>query len=372
MKIDELLGRRVSMRAMALLRVLIGPIVLLHLRPFLLDAWHGRIYRDTFHEPYASWYPELPQPVYVGVLCVGALAAVAMTLGVRTRLSTAIVLAVVAYNVFLSTTHLHNNRAYLLIVLAALAVTPCGRELSLDAWWRRRRGLPQLPTTSPAWPLWLLRFEAAMVYGASGLSKLVDPDWFGGEVTWHRVERTRQRIEASVLPDWIVPVLADRSFHTVVAKLIVATELFIALGLWSRRTRYAAVWVAVCFHVAIELTARVEVFSHLAIAALVIWSVPSTGDRVLVVDPTARAQRLLAGAVRSLDWLARFRVEDGAPGSSPRLVDRDGTPREGAAAVRFVFSRLPVTAWFALPTLLVRDPSRPRVEPQLATAERPA
>ena len=142
MKIDELLGRRVSMRAMALLRVLIGPIVLLHLRPFLLDAWHGRIYRDTFHEPYASWYPELPRPVYVGVLCVGALAAVAMTLGVRTRLSTAIVLAVVAYNVFLSTTHLHNNRAYLLIVLAALAVTPCGRELSLDAWWRRRRGLP--------------------------------------------------------------------------------------------------------------------------------------------------------------------------------------------------------------------------------------
>ena len=107
----------------------------------------------------------------------------------RTRLSTAIVLGVVAYNVFLSTTHLHNNRAYLLIVLAALAVTPCGRELSLDAWWRRRRGLPPLPTTSPAWPLWLLRFEAATVYGASGLSKLVDPDWFGGEVTWHRVER---------------------------------------------------------------------------------------------------------------------------------------------------------------------------------------
>ena len=158
--------------------------------------------------------------------------------------------------------------------------------------------------------------------------------------------------------------LADRSFHTVVAKLIVATELFIALGLWSRRTRYAAVWVAVCFHVAIELSARVEVFSYLAIAALVIWSVPSTGDRVLVVDPTARAQRLLAGAVRSLDWLARFRVEDGAPGSSPRVVDRDGTSRQGAAAVRFVLSRLPVTAWFALPTLLVRDPSRPRVEPQ--------
>ena len=349
MNVDELLGRRVSMRSMALLRVLIGPVVLLHLRPFVQDARRGKIYRDTFYEPFAAWYPELPRSLYVAVLGLGVLAAVAMTAGIRTRLSTFTVFGVVTYNLFLSTTHLHNNRAYLLIVLAALAVTPCGRELSFDAWWRCRRGLPQLPTTSPAWPLWLLRFEAAVVYGASGLSKLVDPDWFGGEVTWHRVERTRQRIEASVLPDWVIPILADRSFHTVVAKLIVATELFIAIGLWSRRTRYAAVWVAVWFHVAIELTARVEVFSYLAIAALVIWAVPSTRDRLLVLDHTSGRQRVLGTAVRSLDWLARFRVDEGPPGSPPRMVDRDGTRRNGSGAVRFTLSRLPVTAWFALP-----------------------
>ena len=60
-RVDELLGRPVSMRAMALLRVLVGPIVLLHLRPLLEDAWHGDTYRDVFHEPYASWYPELPR-----------------------------------------------------------------------------------------------------------------------------------------------------------------------------------------------------------------------------------------------------------------------------------------------------------------------
>ena len=53
--IDELLGRPMSMRAMALLRVLVAPIVLLHLRPLLEDSWHGRIYRDHFYEPYAAW-----------------------------------------------------------------------------------------------------------------------------------------------------------------------------------------------------------------------------------------------------------------------------------------------------------------------------
>ena len=131
------------------------------------------------------------------------------------------------------------------------------------------------------------------MYGASGMSKLLDPDWFGGTVTWHRVVLQRRDLAASPLPDWAVTVLADRPFHTYAAKIIVLTELFIAAGLCWRATRYAAVWVAVAFHLAIQVSARVEVFSYLAIAALVIWSVPSTRDRELRFDPSAVGQRRL-------------------------------------------------------------------------------
>jgi uncharacterized membrane protein YphA (DoxX/SURF4 family) len=350
---DALLGRPVSMRAMALLRVLVGPVVLLHLRPILDAARHGRIYRDTFYEPYADWYPELPRGMYVAMLWIAVAAALAMTIGLRTRLATVTAFVIVTYNVFLSTTNMHNNRAYLMIVLAALAVAPCGCELSVDAWLRRARGRPPLPTSSPGWPLWLLRFEAATVYAASGLSKLLDPDWFSGTVTWHRVVLVRDRVDASVLPAWAVDVLTDRSFHTVAAKLIIATELFIAAGLWSRRTRYAAVWLAICFHVAIELSAEVQVFSFLAIAALVIWAVPSTRDRVLLLDPGVLSQRRLVTAVHSLDWLARFRIEWRPSGGPVTVVDRDGRVVEGGRAVCLVLSRLPLTAWFALPVLLL-------------------
>ena len=335
-RFDELLGRRVSMRALALLRVLVGPIVLLHLWPFLTDALDGRVYRDAFYEPYAAWYPELPDALYIGLLMLGAVAAVAMSLGLFTRVATVTTFAIVTYNLFLSTTHFHNNRAYLVIVLGVLAVAPTGRELA------------------PAWPLWLLRFECAAIYAASGLSKLVDPDWFGGTVTWQRVVRARDDLEAWPLPDWAVSLLTDRSFHTGAAKLIVLTELSIALGLWSRRTRYAAVWVAVAFHVAIELSASVQVFSFLAIAVLVIWAVPSTRDRVLRIDPTDARQRRLAALVRALDWLARFRIERAAPGSRVEVLDRDGTAISGAPAVVFALSRLPLTAWFALPARLIR------------------
>ena len=92
-----------------------------------------------------------------------------------------------------------------------------------------------------------------------------------------------------------------------------------------------------------------------------IWAVPSTRDRVLLVDPVRH--RPLVAAARSLDWLGRFRIVAGPAGSSPRVVDRDGGVRDGSHAVRFVLSRLPVTAWFALPTLLFTGPKQVGVDP---------
>ena len=314
-RFDALLGEPVSMRALALLRVLTGPIVVLHLRPFLAA---DPIYNEAFYQPYLSWYPELSGGLYLALLWVGVAAAVAMSLGLFTRVATAATFAVVAYNLFLSTTHFHNNRAYLLIVVGLLALAPCGRELSLDAWIRRRRGLPALDPTAPAWPLWLLRFECAAVYGASGLSKLVDPDWFGGTVTWQRV--TRARDDLTAWPDWAVSILTDRHFHTGAAKFIVLTELFIALGLWWRGSRYAAVWVAVIFHLSIEGSAAVQVFSLLGIAVLVVWAVPSTRDRVLRFDP-ARDRPASPGRAG-----ARARLAGPLPGGAGPAA-RAGRPR---------------------------------------------
>ena len=362
-RLDELLGRRVAMRAMAVLRILAGPIVLLHLRPFLEQAAGGVIYRDIFHQPYAPWYPDLPHSLYVTVLLAGAAGAVAMTIGLFTRAATLTVLAVVAYNLFLSTTHYHHNRGYLVIVLAALSVVPCGRELSVDSWMRRRCGLPALDPSAPGWPLWLLRFEAATVYGASGLSKLLDADWFAGTVTWDRMVRVQDLMAARSVPGWVIDVVTDRGLHTYAAKVIVITELFIAVGLWWTATRYAAVWVAVCFHVAIELTASVQVFSYLAIAALLIWAVPSTHDRTLEVDLASPAGGRIASVVHRLDWLARFAVV--AREGPARATDRDGTVYEGFAAVAFTASRLPLTAWFALPLLLLPAVRRARRQPPL-------
>src|SRR5215218_5012828 len=111
-RFDDLLGRRVSMRALALLRVLAGPAVLLHLWPFISDAMHGRVYRDAFYEPYASWYPELPDALYIGLLGLAAVAAPAASPGVRAPGAAGCRRVRYSQRLRLCRTYCHNHRPY--------------------------------------------------------------------------------------------------------------------------------------------------------------------------------------------------------------------------------------------------------------------
>ncbi len=273
-QLDRLLAQPVSTRSRGLIRMLVGAITLLHLWPFASEALSGTTYRDRFHHPYIAALPDLPAVWYASLMIIAMIAATAMTIGLATRVATGVTFAIVAYNLALSTTHLHNNRAYLVTVLLILALAPCGTAFSVDSWLHRRRRA-MTAATAPGWTLWLLRFTSAITYGASGLSKMLDPDWFGGRVTWGRVAVQEAMVRDSLLPSAIADMLLDRSFHTVAAKVIVLTELFIALGLWSKRTRTAAVIAAAGFHIAIEFSAEVQIFSFLGLAMLVAWADPS-------------------------------------------------------------------------------------------------
>ncbi len=273
-RVDATLAEPVSVRSLAVVRSLVGVIAVLQLAPIARATLQGSTYHDTFHHRYAPWSPELGPRAFTVLLCIGVLAALAMAIGCWARAATIVTTFVVGYHLLQSTTHVHNNRAYLFAVLLILSLARSGNAFSIDAWRARRSGRP-LPDVAPAWPMWLLRFECATVYGASGLSKLLDPDWFGGTVTWGRVNAQISMVRDSPLPDVIVELLLDRSFHTFAAKAIVLTELFIAVGLWGRWSRPWAVATAAGFHVMIEISAEVQIFSYLGIAVLFVWSDPT-------------------------------------------------------------------------------------------------
>jgi HTTM domain len=340
-----------SVRAIAVMRIALGPITLLHLRPFLRDARASVSYDDHFWKPFIGWLPELPAWAWFGMLWLGAAGAVLMTIGLFTRVATVTAFAVVAGNVLLSQTHFRHNRAFLAILLGGVALLPAGRVLSVDAWWRRRTGRA-LPDVARLWPLWMLRAQVSLVYLASGTSKLLDPDWVGGLVLWDRVVRFQHVLVPTPIPDWGIDLLTSRSLYFVVGPAAVATELFIGFGLWSRRTRLAAIWVAVLFHISIEIAASVEVFSYAAIAALAIWVTPSVRDRLVRIP--ARHAAVVGPVLRATDWFGRFEVASAGDGSTAIAVaDRDGTVLRGSRALAFVGSRLPMTFLVAAPWRVV-------------------
>lgn len=340
---DAVFDRPGSTRPLALLRIVLGPVVLAHLAPFLADSLRGITYLDRFHTPWLEVLPEVPGVVQVVLIWTGAAAAVALALGWHTRLVAPLTLACVAGNLFLSQTHFRHNRAFLLFLLATVALGESGRVLSFDARRRRRRN-QLLPESATIWPLWLLRVLVSSVYFASGFSKLIDPDWAGGLVLWDRAVRyqelMRERLPAGELTDLAVDIVTTRWVHTLTSPIAVAMELFIAFGLWSSRTRLAAVWVAVVFHLSIEVSASVEVFSLAAIGALVIWLTPVSRDRTVTVTDSTW--------IRRLDWFARFDVRE-EPGAELSVIDRNGTCHHGAAARRLVATRLPLTFFFVAP-----------------------
>jgi len=356
------LDRPIGIRAIALLRIAAGPLVIAHLWPFLHLAGDGFIYSDRFYQPFASWYPELSRGPYQALLWVIAGTALLLSVGLLSRAAAWVTALGVAYNVFLSQTHFHHNRGFLIILLVGLAVIPAGRALSLDAWLAHRRGTPLLPEGSSLLALWVWRFEIAVVYLASGFSKIIDPDWIGGVVTRLRVEQHPEL--AQRIPGWLHDLLLSDAFHSWVAPAIVLTELAIGAGLLARRMRLAAVWLAIGFHLSIEIGAEVQTFSWAALAALVIWVTPSSRDRLLVV-PSERARRV----VRALDWTARFEVETGPAWVLRDRPRPDGSVvvRSGPAALWFALTRLPATFWLTAPALLAGW-TRSDPEPELVAA----
>ncbi len=119
------------------------------------------------------------------------------------------------------------------------------------------------------------------------------------------------------------------------------TELAIGVGMLVRRLRPLAIWLAIPFHLLIEVTANVQVFSWAALAALVIWVEPSA-PRIRLEVPTGTWVRV----VRLFDWTGRFDV---SPGTGIRLTSEDGPVRYGSDAVWETLVRLPVTFWPTAP-----------------------
>jgi hypothetical protein len=327
---------------LGLVRLCLGALLFWHALGAARDLETIGYFGDHFHMPFV---PEALVPSRVGytvLVAVRLLCAVLILVGSFPR--TALFLSALAgfYTLLCDRIGYHHNRYALDCYAFLLAFAPCGRALALV-------GHSSTPAsrTGLLWAARLAQLQVSIVYLASGGSKLADPDWRNGLVLADRFARYGYQAVERGVPAWIVTAFSQPGVTSALAKVAIATELFLIVGLWMKRTRVFALWWGVMFHLTIQVTSDVETFTWLTLTMYALFATPDVGARRLFFDPSRPKGVILAGLVGALDWLARFEIRPWEPDALKKghvivIVRRDGSRATGIRALAMVARCVPL------------------------------
>ncbi len=316
-------------RALRAARVVLGLLLLeaaLRAEQQLQAGYFG----DVFHWPIVPEALVVPRPAYAVIVAGQVILATMVTLGLRARGALLASAVLGTYVLLCDRVQFHHNRWALACYSLLLALTPCDRTS---------------PREGPLWAARLAQVQVALIYVASGGSKLLDPDWRSGRVLMARLSLYGSQAVDAGVPRGVIDRLSEPGTAHALAALAIATELLLAVGLWPRRTRAFALWWGVWFHLTIEATSRVEGFTWLTLAMYALFATPDARARTLVYDASRPRERTLARAVATLDWLTRFELRPRSPGEAGRgivVIGRDGTQATGLRALAAVARCIPL------------------------------
>lgn len=220
------------------LAVWTGAWALTHL-PHAQELYCRPILREGIADLWLGWPP--PPLALVVTLGVGLVAALALiVLGVRTRAATWVVVACFAALLVLDAGKLLAYNGLALLQWSIVALAPAG-------------------PVAPRWASRLAMLQLSTVYGFAALAKLVEgPGWRDGSAIAHIFGSGRYG--RHLASNWL-PAPAG-AWPLVLGWSVIGIELFIALGLWHRRTRVAAAVALVGLHAGMALTMRVSWLFH--------------------------------------------------------------------------------------------------------------
>jgi hypothetical protein len=337
-------------------RVAIGVLLGFH----AIEAWEEvtklGYFGDFFH---VAMIPETLVPssrLYAGLLAARVCLAVMVTLGIWARSALALSALLGLWVLLCDRLQFHQDRYSLDCYALLLSLTPCDRS------WRVTESAVPEPRTGPFWAVRLSQLQVSIIYLASGGSKLLESDWRSGLVLADRMTRHAHLALAVGVPRNVVDTLAQPNAASALAKLAIMTELVICVALWLRPTRVIALWWGLWFHIAIQLTTRVETFTLLTLAMYGVFATPDYHARKLRYDPSRFWGKTAGVLVPLLDWLGRFDVKawepDDQPGHSLVVVRRDGYRVTGVRAFAMLARSLPILFPFWAPIALIASFTR--------------
>jgi hypothetical protein len=338
----------------SLVRAIVGVMLLLSALREGHELVDGTYFGDVFHLPVV---PEalVPGPgVFALLVIVELVLAVLVTLGRSARPALFWSAIVGTFILLCDRTRYHNNRYALLLFAFLLAFAPC------DSAFVFRRGVAR-DRTGPLWAQRLAQLQLAIIYVASGGSKLLDPDWRSGLVIGDRLARSTALALSQGVPVGLVQLLSSPAMASGLSKLAITTELLLSVALFLPTTRFFALWWGVMFHATIEVTSKVELFGWLTLTIYVLFVTPTLRERAVLFDEGRPFGVFVARAVRALDWLVRFEVradKAAAGGNAFVVVDRDGSTTAGLAAFARLSRAIPLLFPLSVPLFVIAAPAQ--------------
>lgn len=242
-------------------RVAFGLILFVEVTRFFRNGWIARYYtapKFLFKYYGFDWVRPWPGEGMNLHFFLLAILALCICFGLFYRLAAALFFLGFTY-VFLLEQARYLNHFYLVCLFSfVLAVIPAHHAFSFDAWRR-----PKLQRAfAPAWSLWLLRCQMAVVYFFGGVAKL-NSDWLHGEPLRMWLAR---RADYPVIGPYLThePVVYFFSYGGLLFDLGI-----VPLLMW-RRTRLVAFIAAALFNLTNAWIFQIGIFPWLALGATVI------------------------------------------------------------------------------------------------------
>jgi predicted DCC family thiol-disulfide oxidoreductase YuxK len=318
---------------------------------------------DAFRLPWPGleWLPAPGYEAYRALEIALVPLAALFTAGLFTRVAGPLLALTFAYLFALSQLTYHHHLFLFLLGLLALGFSPAGDHYGLDAYLAGRARPRPLRMVLP---VRLIQVLLPLVYLFSGLQKLT-PGWTSGEYV-------RLLGQGGWFQGPVSAAMLAVASPRALGLLTIATELLLAVGLCVPRLRRAALWVAVAFHLTIDLTMEVRGYSWAMLALLVAYAAPGPPRTVALYDGACGFCGRSVRAANLLDWLRRVRWVDfrvpgaaeAAGGPAPAVLERemavvrsDGSVLRGFDAWRDLLGRFPAT-FLAAPLLRVPPVAR--------------
>lgn len=240
-------------------RIFFGLLLALESFGALLTGWVTRVFVEpeyAFTHIGFEWLEPLPgNGMYYYYILMGFL-GVSIMLGYKYRLTLA-AFTILWTGVYLMQKTSYNNHYYLLILICIIMlVLPADRYASLDA-----KNNPEIKRLSmPQWCSWVLIIQVAIMYFFAAIAKFY-PGWLDGTFT-------SQLFSKNPFPS-LNPVLKHHSFHLFIAYSGIIFDLFIIPLFLYKKTRSAAFFAAVFFHIFNAIFLQIGIFPFFALSFIV-------------------------------------------------------------------------------------------------------